>query len=83
MRRLQSCTAAFAVAFAFVTSAEAGAGESDDWNRGNLIAHGDFTRAEPGRLPKGWELVAPNPALAPRFSLVRDDGGKTVAPGCG
>jgi predicted amidohydrolase len=77
MRRLQSHAAAFAVAFLFVTNALASPGESDDWNRGNLIDHADFTRAEPGQLPQGWELVAPNPALAPRFSLVQDAGGKT------
>ncbi len=80
MQRLQSCTAALAAVLAFVTCAQAGAsaGESEDWNRGNLVAHGDFSREEPGGLPKGWELVAANPALAPRFSLVRDDSGKTL-----
>ena len=43
-----------------------------DWNKGNLIAHGDFGTGPPGGLPEGWEAVTPNPALAPGFALVRD-----------
>ena len=61
MGRLLSFTAAFALAIAFVTSVQAGVGETDDWNKGNLIAHGDFTLALPGGLPKGWELIAGSP----------------------
>ena len=78
MRRFPSFAATIILAATFATSAWAGAGETDDWEKGNLITYGDFTRAEPGGLPQGWELVAPNPALAPRFSLVRNGVGKTV-----
>ncbi|MBI2301263.1 MAG: carbon-nitrogen hydrolase family protein [Armatimonadetes bacterium] len=34
----------------------------------NLIANGDFSRCATGGLPDGWEVVAPNPALAPCFA---------------
>jgi len=34
----------------------------------NLIGNSDFRTGAAGRLPDGWELVAPNPALAPQFS---------------
>ena len=78
MRRLPSIASAFALAAAFGTTAVAGVDATNDWDTGNLIAHGDFTHIEPGGLPQGWESVAPNPVLAPRFSQVRDDAGKTV-----
>jgi hypothetical protein len=43
----------------------------DDWQSGNLIANGDFRKGTPGRLPEGWTLKAPNPALRPEFKMVQ------------
>jgi hypothetical protein len=43
----------------------------EDWQPGNLIANGDFRKGTPGRLPEGWTLKAPNPALRPEFKMVQ------------
>jgi predicted amidohydrolase len=43
---------------------------SNNVNKDNLIAHGDFAQGVVGTLPDGWEAVCPNPALAPTFQLV-------------
>ena len=83
MRRQKIFAAALISAVLLAAGAQAGKSESDDWDKGNLIAHGDFSRMSPGGLPEGWELVAPNPALTPKFSLVRDEGGKTVLQAAG
>src|SRR5262245_36410158 len=47
-----------------------------DWDRGNLIANGRFEDGDSGELPKGWTVVAPNPALSPRFALERESAAK-------
>ncbi|MBI4326827.1 MAG: carbon-nitrogen hydrolase family protein [Chloroflexi bacterium] len=63
-----------------------GAGEAtqpDDWETGNLVANGDFSRGEPGGLPDGWSAVCPNPALAPSFELVTDAQGRRILLGAG
>ena len=42
----------------------------------NVIPNGDFAKGEVGKLPDGWTLVTPNPALAPTFQLVEENGKK-------
>jgi len=49
----------------------------DDWKNGNLIENGDFNRSGVGTMPDGWEIVCPNPALAPMFRLI-DFQGKSI-----
>jgi len=44
----------------------------DNWKTGNLVANGDFNKGTVGAMPEGWELIAPNTALAPIFRLVKD-----------
>ena len=78
MRWMNRLTAALLVVIALPASAPARGAGTDDWDKGNAGVHGDFLRAEPGALPEGWELVAPNPPLAPRFGLVRDGNSQTV-----
>lgn len=51
-----------------------------DWDAGNLIANGDFSKGSASGLPKGWTAVRPNPAIAPEFKLdVSADGCRTLA----
>ena len=40
----------------------------------NLIPNGDFAKGEIGKLPEGWSITTPNPALAPTFQLVEENG---------
>ncbi|MEI6513094.1 MAG: carbon-nitrogen hydrolase family protein [bacterium] len=49
-----------------------------DWNDGNLVANGDFTKGVVNGLPAGWEPSCPNPALAPKFELVTPKSGKPM-----
>lgn len=42
----------------------------------NLIPNGDFAKGEVGKLPDEWTVVTPNPALAPTFQLVEENGKK-------
>ena len=42
----------------------------------NLIPNGNFAKGEPGKLPEGWTVVAPNPVLAPAFQLVEEAGNR-------
>jgi|YNPNPStandDraft_1061719.scaffolds.fasta_scaffold19303_3 predicted amidohydrolase len=42
----------------------------------NLIANGDFSRGRGQTLPQGWEVVCPNPALAPTFRWALTAGGQ-------
>ncbi|HGJ66455.1 TPA: carbon-nitrogen hydrolase family protein [bacterium] len=44
----------------------------DDWKIGNIINNGDFNKGTVGAMPEGWELIAPNPAIAPVFRLIKD-----------
>ncbi len=55
----------------------------DDWTKGNLIANSDFSKGNPGGLPAGWEVIQPNPAVAPKFELVADDAGHRSLMGAG
>jgi predicted amidohydrolase/lysophospholipase L1-like esterase len=48
---------------------------ANDWQRGNLIANGDFSKGSLGGLPEGWTVKAPNPALRPQFRLVEGPAG--------
>ena len=50
---------------------QAQASPTSDWDKGNLIANGDFTEGTVGAIPEGWETVCPNNALAPIFKLIR------------
>lgn len=45
---------------------------------GNLVDNGDFAKGEIGQLPTGWTISAPNPALAPRYQLMKGDDGKNL-----
>jgi len=42
--------------------------------RTNLVVDSKFEKGEIGSLPHGWEVVAPNKALAPRFELQTLEG---------
>ncbi len=44
----------------------------------NLIANGNFADGEIGRLPMGWLLFTPNPALTPTFKLVTGNNGEKL-----
>ena len=44
----------------------------------NFIVNGDFAKGEIGKLPQGWQVVTPNPALAPDFELVKGSNGKKL-----
>lgn len=44
----------------------------NDWKSENLITNGDFGKGTIGEMPEGWNVVCPNPALAPIFKLVND-----------
>lgn len=35
----------------------------------NLLTNGDFHEGSIGAMPEGWEVVCPNPSLAPSFKL--------------
>jgi predicted amidohydrolase len=62
------------LAFSFSLSAEPRSSDAD-WNTGNLLTNGDFSRGEPGRLPQGWKAVCPNPTIAPEFRTEIDANG--------
>jgi len=62
----------------FPHGGQAAAPDADDWDRGNLIAHGDFAKEPPGKLPEGWAVVAPNPPLAPMYRMVPGAGGRNL-----
>src|SRR5262245_15257409 len=47
------------------------------WDAGNLSETGRFESNGTGELPDGWTIVAPNKALAPHFTLLRDSTGGT------
>lgn len=64
------------VVFAFSNGLSAAAGDREDWQQGNLIANGDFSKGELGGLPEGWSLVSANPVLKPSFKLAADSNGK-------
>ena len=51
----------------------------------NLIANGDFRQGAAGSLPENWSIVAGNPALKPRFTLVagQDEKRELMAEGNG
>ena len=55
----------------------------EDWQTGNLIANGDFSKGEVGGLPEGWVLKAPNPALQPQFRLVATPGSSRLLEAAG
>jgi predicted amidohydrolase len=42
--------------------------DRSEWEAGNLLGNGDFTRQGCDGLPANWGVVTPNPALAPQFS---------------
>ena len=42
----------------------------------NLIPNGNFAEGEIGQLPEGWTVSTPNPALAPTFQLVEENGNR-------
>ncbi len=42
------------------------------------VANGDFAKGEIGKLPDGWNVSTPNPALAPTYKLVRGEDGKNL-----
>jgi predicted amidohydrolase len=50
----------------------------DDWQAGNLVTNGDFSKGKAGGLPEGWTLATPNPVLAPKVRLVEGEGGKPL-----
>ena len=50
------------LAIPFASAGECRAAEAP---RANLVANGDFSQSEVGKLPAGWNVSAPNPALAP------------------
>jgi predicted amidohydrolase len=54
-----------------------------DWDQGNLIANGDFSRGSDAQLPEGWEAACPNKALAPSFERVRNPDGTASLRGRG
>jgi len=54
-----------------VKIAQSQASSLDDWNQGNLIANGAFTKGKVGEIPEGWEEIFPNNAIAPTFKLVK------------
>ena len=56
--------------FGFAADADA-----NDWARDNLVAHGDFADDKPGKLPEGWTVSTPNPALAPKYQVVQGEDG--------
>jgi len=37
----------------------------------NLIENGDFSKGNIGEMPDGWQVVCPNPVLAPTFKTVK------------
>src|SRR4051794_4160363 len=53
MRWMRPLTAAFAAMVALAASAQARGAGSEDWDKGNLIANGDFSRGELGGRPEG------------------------------
>ncbi len=57
---------------------QAQASPTSDWDKGNLIANGDFTEGTVGAIPEGWETVCPNNALAPIFKLIRTGYGNSA-----
>ena len=45
----------------------------------NIVSNGDFSLGELGKMPDGWTIETPNPALAPAFRLVEgENGGKLL-----
>jgi predicted amidohydrolase len=42
------------------------------------LENGDFSQGEIGKLPAGWTVSTPNPALAPTYKLVRGEDGKNL-----
>jgi predicted amidohydrolase len=65
-----------ALGFILAVAPALAAADPDDWDRGNLIANGAFNVGAAGGLPQGWTVVAPNPALSPRFERVSDSSGR-------
>jgi predicted amidohydrolase len=37
----------------------------------NLIENGDFSKGNIGEMPDGWQIISPNPALAPIFKMAK------------
>jgi len=58
------------------TRTQAHASSENDWDKGNLIANGNFAKGDIGSIPDGWESVCPNEAIAPTFKLVSTEDGK-------
>ena len=50
--------------------------ESTENSSVNLVPNGDFALGEVGKIPESWQVVTPNPALAPMFQLVEENGRK-------
>ncbi len=46
---------------------------------GGLIANGDFSRPGEGNLPADWDVVCPNPAVAPLFRVEERGGRRFLA----
>lgn len=63
------------LAIPFASAGECRAAEAP---RANLVANGDFSQSEVGKLPAGWNVSAPNPVLAPTYKLVKGDDGKNL-----
>ena len=62
-------------AMALASPATLIAQSAENWQKGNLIANGDFSKGALGALPEGWGLKAPNPALRPQFKLMMGTDG--------
>jgi hypothetical protein len=44
----------------------------------NLIDNGDFSKGNIGEMPDGWEIVCPNPAIAPIFKMAKLGEGNSL-----
>src|SRR5262249_31397498 len=63
---------------AFLASAASAAAFARTGNSKNVITNGQFHTGNSGGMPEGWEVVCPNPALAPLFRQEDKEGRPTL-----